>query len=170
MKMKYWMLVGLILVSGCRKKEDGTVGTSLLPGGCNYSATQTYTGSIDPFNTGNPAITSPPGCTVGDPGCTVVAYDTSKGGNQQQAIAVQFRPGHNDRIHVILCRNADCSTTIPTTFCSELASGDTTTPCKTSTPSTHISWSDRQVTLVNAGTVPSGYGYSAYHITENLCQ
>ena len=133
----------VLTLTACRK-DDGSFATGLIPGSCNYATAQSYTGAITAGT-----------CFNGQPSCQ----------NPYQDIAVVYNPDRNDRITVIMCKNADCDTTIPATFCSSLAFGDTTTPCKTVTPSVNIVYGNNMVRFVAAQSA----NYQGYNVTTQVC-
>jgi len=151
-------LVGLlfaaaVLITGC-SREDKQARTGSVPGTCNYTAAKVYTGAV----------------AAGD-------------GPQAVTVEAQVVSRPMDRLDVILCRNADCAVAVPATWCSDVPLAQlATTPCKVSTPSVMVAYSDGAVSIRHAGT--PGYsdqahrdaniadipGYTSYVIAEQLCQ
>lgn len=155
MNVKWFTIMCLLLLaSGCKKDDPANTTTGTLPGSCSYTAAKSYTGAI--LAGGSPTAVTVEADLVNHP---------------------------NDLITVILCRGADCNTTIPSTLCSTLTLPQlVTTPCKTTMPSVHIALARSLVNIVNAGmgafsdkahldaNIRDIPPYSNYFISEQLCQ
>ena len=145
------LLVCLIAVIGCQRKEDGSPSTGTLPATCNYGVATLYNGSI----------------TAGSSPTTITTAADPL--------------GRHDKLSVYICRASTCDPVPPNPCLALTLAQQVSTPCYTTTPSVNIVWGVHYVKIVNAGIgtysnlaqanlgIKDIPAYSTYMIAEQLC-
>ncbi len=156
MKLQIVLLLTLALAAvGCQKKnEDGSAmsPTGTLPGQ-GSTVSKVYSGSVAVLDS------------------SVCLQDCK----QTVTVNANVIDYPSDAVSVYLCRNADCSVSIPSVSCASVATNPTAA-CFTTTPNPDIVYGKNTVVLVNAFKsycVDSGCtikvpGYSSYTIQTTV--